>query len=61
MPEKCFNCGIELNPACPTMSKLCNVCDGMCEAVMTSEWFVRAQSEWMAECEYHRMLIRLKE
>ena len=42
------------------MSKLCNVCDALCEAVM-SEWFVRAQNEYFAENEYHRRLISLKE
>jgi hypothetical protein len=48
--EKCVGCGIVLNPLAPTMSKLCNVCDALCEAVM-SEWFVRAQNEFMAENE----------
>jgi hypothetical protein len=57
---RCFNCQIELNPRCPTMSKLCNVCDALCEAVM-SEWFVRAQNEFMIENERYRRLISLKE
>jgi hypothetical protein len=59
--EKCIGCGIPLNPLFPTMSKLCNVCDALCEAVAVREWFVRAQNEWMTECEYHRRLISLKE
>jgi hypothetical protein len=53
--EKCAGCGIVLNPLAPTMSKLCNVCDALCEAVM-SEWFIRAQNEFMAENERLRRL-----